>query len=280
MENKHKILVALLVCVIAFGTYSVGYYCGFNSGSKAGVEITLDNLREMLAGVNIRLEWKDMGNGQYNVSIISSDTGELLFNFTSVFHLLTEHYRPYGNLNLWQKAEALTNVENMSFWLTWIDLDNDGTLDAYNGIYPGYNYEDCQYLISQNYHAMTTVNQGLDWIEQQLFNTNETQKALYLACSNTTDSVSTAWTEIPDEITTDGLARALGAYVSTGTGQANVSKTFSVSGTNSTRCYGVYYDSYTSTKTSLVSAEQQGDGAQKNMVNGDSLALTAQWQGT
>jgi hypothetical protein len=130
-------------------------------------------------------------------------------------------------------------------------------------------------LISQTYHAMTVVNNGKDWVEQQLFNPNASQKALYIACSNASDSVSTTWTAIPNEITDGGLARDDGAYVSTGVGTANVSITFSVTATRSTKLYGIYY--FSGTSATLIAAEQQGVGSQKNLVSGDSLAITAQW---
>jgi len=129
-------------------------------------------------------------------------------------------------------------------------------------------------LVSQTYHTMTTVNQGKDWIEQQLFNYNGS-KALYIGVSNDSTSVSTSWTAIPNEITDGGLARALGSYVSTGVGAANVTYTFTASATRSTKLYGLYMGS--GTTTTLVCAEQQGTGAQKNLNNGDTLKVTVQW---
>lgn len=132
-------------------------------------------------------------------------------------------------------------------------------------------------LVSESSHAMTVVDQGKDWVEQQLFNPNATQKAIYLACSNDSSTVSTSWTALPSEITNSGLARAAGTYTSTGVGAANVTYTFSVTATASTKLYGIYYDSYSSNVNSLIAAEQQGTANQKNMNAGDSLKLTVQW---
>jgi hypothetical protein len=123
-------------------------------------------------------------------------------------------------------------------------------------------------LISSTYHAMSLTNAGKDWLEGIIGNAVGSDVAKYIACSNASDSFSAAWTAIPSEITTDGLSRAAGTYASTGTGTWNVTKTFSVSGTNSTKLYGLYY---TSTGAGLLAAEQQGTGAQKNLLSGDSL---------
>jgi hypothetical protein len=132
-------------------------------------------------------------------------------------------------------------------------------------------------LVSESSHPMTVVNQGKDWVEQQLFNPSATQKAIYLACSNDSSSVSTIWTALPNEITTGGLARAAGTYTSTGVGAANVTYTFSVTATASTKLYGVYWDSYSNNVNSLIAAEQQGTANQKNLNSGDQLKLTVQW---
>lgn len=130
-------------------------------------------------------------------------------------------------------------------------------------------------LVSETYHAMTVVSNGKDWVEQQLFNPNATQKALYIACSNDSSSVSLSWTSIPNEITDGGLARALGTYVSTGVGTASVTITFNVTATRSTKLYGLYY--WSGTSNTLIAAEQQGVGSQKNLLSGDSLQIVVHW---
>lgn len=133
-------------------------------------------------------------------------------------------------------------------------------------------------IISQSMHTMNITDFGKDWVEQQLFtDTNSTDNALYISMSNNETAVDLAWTMLPDEATTEGLARAAGSYASTGTGTANITKTFSVSGTNSTCLYGINAGPYASYPNSLIAAEQQGSGARKNLVAGDTLAITIVW---
>lgn len=133
-------------------------------------------------------------------------------------------------------------------------------------------------LIASSYHTMSVTNYGKDWVEQQLFSyTNTTQKALYLSTSNNTGAFDAAWLVLPGEYTVDGLARATGSYVSTGVGAANVSATFNVVATADTQLYGINADDYATHSNSLIAAEQQGAGAVKHFLNGDSLVLTVQW---
>jgi len=132
-------------------------------------------------------------------------------------------------------------------------------------------------LISRTYHPGVLVDQGKEWIEDKLSGNNAARWGLngtYISVSNDSSAVSTTWTIIPNEITTNGLARARGSYVSTGIGAWNISHTFSVTGTNSTKLYGLNYDSGTS--ATLICAEQQGLANQKNVASGDTLRVT--WQ--
>lgn len=128
-------------------------------------------------------------------------------------------------------------------------------------------------IISETYHALTLTDLGKDWIEDQLGDSPSTDPAKWIGCSNSSDSVDTGWSVLPSEITTDGLSRAAGTYVSTGTGAWNVTNSFSVSGANSTKLYGIYH---ASTGDYLVAAEQQGVGNQKNVQAGDTLEITVQ----
>ena len=136
------------------------------------------------------------------------------------------------------------------------------------------HYDKYGNLISQTYHPMTVVNQGKDWIEQQLFNPDASQKALYIGVSNDSSSVDTSWTALPNEITSAGLSRKEGTYTNTGVGSANVTVTFSVTGTASTKLYGIYYSLSGNT---LIAAEQQGTANQKNLNSGDTLKVTVMW---
>lgn len=129
-------------------------------------------------------------------------------------------------------------------------------------------------VVSYSYHAGTLTTIGKNWIEDQLGDSPSTDPAKWIACSNTTDSASDAWTELPDEITTDGLTRTAATYASTGDGKWNQTNTFSVTGTNSTVCYSLHHAA--SGDNNLVCAENQGAGNRKNVVNGDSLQVT--WQ--
>ena len=136
------------------------------------------------------------------------------------------------------------------------------------------HYDKYGNLISRTCHPMTVVDQGKDWIEQQLFNPNASQKALYIGVSNDSSSVDTSWTALPNEITSAGLSRKEGTYTSTGVGSANVTVTFSVTGTASTKLYGIYYSL---TGNTLIAAEQQGEANQKNLNDGDTLKITVMW---
>lgn len=131
-------------------------------------------------------------------------------------------------------------------------------------------------LVSRTYHAGTLTTIGKNWIEDQLGDSPSTDPAKWIACSNTTDSASAAWTELPDEITTDGLTRAAGTYASTGDGTWNQTYTFSVTGTNSTVAYGLHWAA--SGDNNLLCGENQGAGSGKNVISGDTLAVT--WQVT
>jgi len=130
-------------------------------------------------------------------------------------------------------------------------------------------------LISKTYHAMSLTTLGKNWIADKLSGASGTYFAYnvtYISCSNSSSAFSAAWTDIPSEITTDGLARATGAITDTGDGTWNCTKTFSVTGTNSTKLYGYSYAS----SGGLIAAEQQGVGSQKNLVSGDTLKITIQ----
>jgi len=127
-------------------------------------------------------------------------------------------------------------------------------------------------LVSRTYHPMSLTTLGKNWIADKLSGASGTYfayNATYISCSNSSSSFSAAWTNIPSEITTDGLARATGAITDTGDGTWNCTKTFSVTGTNSTKLYGYSYAS----SGGLIAAEQQGVGSQKNLVSGDTLRL-------
>lgn len=127
-------------------------------------------------------------------------------------------------------------------------------------------------LLSETYHPMSLTTLGKNWISDKIRggNTNFMSNATYISVSNSSDSFNAAWTDLPAEITTDGLARATNSTTDTGDGTWSLIYAFSVSGTNSTKLYGVSYAS----SGGLVAAEQQGVGSQKNVESGDTLKIT------
>lgn len=132
-------------------------------------------------------------------------------------------------------------------------------------------------LIDQSIHALSLTNFGLDWLADNAWNSggaNITKTAMYLSTSASTDVFSAAWDALPAEVTSNGLERSLATWTDTGTGTGNLTKSFSVTGTQSVQLYGVNIDSYANTPFGLVAAEQQGAGAVKNCINGDTLTLT------
>lgn len=96
-------------------------------------------------------------------------------------------------------------------------------------------------LIGESYHAGVLTTAGQDWIEDQIGDSPSTTPAQYIGLSNSTDSPSSAWTVIPDEITTGNMSRAQGAYASTGVGTWNVTYVFNPTESNSSRLVGIYY---------------------------------------
>lgn len=130
-------------------------------------------------------------------------------------------------------------------------------------------------LISTTTHPMTLTNLGKNWIADKISGASSsgyTNNATYISCSNSSLAVDVTWTNLPAEITTDGLARASGTITDTGTGTWNCTYTFSVTGTNSTKLYGYSYAS----AGGLIAAEQQGEANQKNVQAGDTLKITIQ----
>lgn len=128
-------------------------------------------------------------------------------------------------------------------------------------------------FVSMTTHAMTIVNYGKDQIEQ-LLGDNSDLGLSYFCLSNNETAVSTAWTTLPDEITTGGLARAQAAYVSTGTGTWNMTYTWTCTVAQGVCLYGVCSNAGTS--ATLCLAEQQGSGARKNLDVGSTLKMTVQ----
>jgi len=103
-----------------------------------------------------------------------------------------------------------------------------------------YHYRD-GVLLSHSHHPGTLTTLGQNWIEDQLGDTPATDPAKWIGLSNDATGPSAAWIVLPAEITTNGLARAVGTYVDDGNGSWNITKTFSVTGTQSCQLTGLYW---------------------------------------
>ena len=59
--------------------------------------------------------------------------------------------------------------------------------------------------------------------------------------SNDATAPTAAWIVIPAEITTNGMTRAPGTYASTGDGVYTITKSFTLTGTQSSQLTGLYW---------------------------------------
>lgn len=128
-----------------------------------------------------------------------------------------------------------------------------------------WHYDQDGKLLEYSRHAGLLTTTGKNWIEGVLGDADGDQGD-YIGCSNSTDSPSSAWTELPDEITTGGMSRAIGTYADDGDGQWNITKSFSPTETNSTQLVGLYS---TAATASLIASDtvtlinyQSGDTVQ------------------
>jgi len=97
-------------------------------------------------------------------------------------------------------------------------------------------------LLAHSHHAGTMTNIGKNFTKEKISYDSGNLNATYIALSNSTDSPSAAWTDLPAEITTGNMSRAQGSYTDTGVGTWNVSYTFSPTETNSTRLVGLLWN--------------------------------------
>ena len=128
-------------------------------------------------------------------------------------------------------------------------------------------------LLSNETGAGVLTNIGKDWIEQQISGVSTTDRAIYCADSNdATDPPLATWTQLPSEITTNGLDRQTGSYASTGVGTWTVTCAKSVTGTQSTQLWGLHWIVTDNSNNNLLAADS--GPAQKNCVSGDTLTET------
>jgi hypothetical protein len=83
-----------------------------------------------------------------------------------------------------------------------------------------------------SYHAGVLTTIGKNWIEDQLGDSPSVDPTKWISLSTSASAPSAAWTQIPTEITTGGLARAAGTYASTGDGIWTISYQFTASETH------------------------------------------------
>ena len=250
MEKNWKVvwavIVAFLLGAAGFAGYFIGAFQGYIVGYRAGYGQGLNDLIAKLREEGIAdIQLIDLGNGSYSIRVVSWFGNEL--NVLFELHCIVTHWRPIG------------------------DLDGDGLIE----------FPEEYWLVSNSSHPMTLTNFGRDWIADKISgasSTNFMRNATWIGCSNDSSTVDVTWTILPGEITGAGLARAEADTVSdTGTGTWTISKTFSVTGTASTKLYGLYLGPNDATyANTLVAAEQQGVSNQKNLQDGDTLQVTVQ----
>lgn len=83
-----------------------------------------------------------------------------------------------------------------------------------------------------DHHAGVLTTIGKNWIEDQLGDSPATDPAKWISLSTSSDSPAAGWTQIPTEITGNGLHRQAGTYASTGDGVWTIEKQFTANATN------------------------------------------------
>lgn len=96
-------------------------------------------------------------------------------------------------------------------------------------------------LLDYSHHPGVLTTIGANWIEDQLGDSPSTDPAKWIGVSNDAGSPAAGWEVIPSEITTNGMTRAVGTYADDGTGQWNMTKTFSPTGSGSCQLTGLYW---------------------------------------
>ena len=214
--TRWTVLKALaLILVVALPTFIVASNMGYNVGFKEGYVRALSDISDK---TGITFEWKDLGNGVYEV-------------------------KAYHQGGLYAKGSVEVHI--------WVQKNAEVA----------------------EHHAGVLTTIGKDWIEDQLGDSPSTDPAKWISCSDDASSPSAAWTQIPTEINANGLARATGTYASTGTGAWNVTYTFTATGTQSCRLYGLQWVSTPQSNNNLLCSDTS---SQKNLGSGDTLKVTFQ----
>lgn len=129
-----------------------------------------------------------------------------------------------------------------------------------------WHYDELGNLLNYSRHAGVLTDTGKEWIEDQLGDA-AVAEGDYIAMSNNSGAPSSGWSILPDETTTGAMGRAQGTYADDGTGQWNITQSFSPTETNSTQLVGLYYSAYPA--SSLIASDtitlvnyQSGDTVQ------------------
>lgn len=119
------------------------------------------------------------------------------------------------------------------------------------------------------YNVKTTA--GIDFLFAQGYGTSGAQAngLCYIGLSNDSLTETTASTVLSNEITLNGLGRAIGTYAHTaGTSTATISKTFTATGAQSAQKAALFSAASNGTMTHVLSFTQ------RSLQNGDQLAIT------
>lgn len=111
---------------------------------------------------------------------------------------------------------------------------------------------------------------GIDFIFAQSYGTSAQANGLnYVGLSNDTLSETTGSTTLSNEITSNGLARAIGAYAHTaGQSTATISKTFTATGAQSAQKAALFSAASAGTMNHVLAFTQ------RSLQNQDQLAIT------
>lgn len=123
-------------------------------------------------------------------------------------------------------------------------------------------------------HNLTT-NAGKDVIKQQVANNGSQPAACsYIAVSTSAITPAVGDTSLTGEVSTNGLARALGTYASTGTGTWTLSKTFTATGAVSNVQAAAVFNAASGTTMCF----EVGSLGPVTLATNDTLTVT--WSGT
>ena len=122
-------------------------------------------------------------------------------------------------------------------------------------------------LLDYSMHPGVLTNGGADFAEDQLGDSPATDPAKWIGVSNDATAPSAAWTEIPNEITTGGMGRAVATYTNDGVGQWNMTVTYNPTASGSCQLAGLYWSL---AGTTLFCSDQF---SQVNYEDGDTLEL-------